>query len=39
MLLLVLDNVCIESMSVKMTKKTLEKCTQNIKQLTDEVNK
>ena len=34
-----LDNVCIESMSVKMTKKTLERCTLNINSLTDKVRK
>ena len=27
------DNVCIESMSVKMTRKTLDKCGQNIDRL------
>ena len=37
--LLFLDNVCIESMSVKMTKKTLERCTLNINSLTDKVRK
>ncbi|XP_041351578.1 general transcription and DNA repair factor IIH helicase subunit XPD-like isoform X1 [Gigantopelta aegis] len=28
-----IDNVCIESMSVKMTRKTLDKCSQNIDRL------
>ncbi|KAF6032845.1 Xpd [Bugula neritina] len=34
-----IDNVCIESMSVKMTKKSLEKCSQNITNLTEQVRK
>ncbi|XP_067947764.1 general transcription and DNA repair factor IIH helicase subunit XPD-like [Watersipora subatra] len=34
-----IDNVCIESMSIKMTKKTLEKCSQNINNLTEQVRK
>ena len=33
MLLLRLDNVCIESMSVTMTRRTLDKCQQNLDNL------
>lgn len=34
-----IDNVCIESMSVQITKRTLDKCQQNIETLTRHINR
>jgi len=34
-----IDNVCIESMSVKITRRTIDKCTQNIDDLSKQIKK